>query len=594
MESSNGGARGGSRDDRASPGPSPELRDGSPGSMAHSGSWPGAAVPLLPPAAGSPAIRCLPGLRRLVPLLVGLLVAVPALAGLTACAPAPAGAHGRRIPPAPPETPAVPVLAGGIQVNEPDHGIWVESVRAAGLNAVQVTVYARQLAWDSAEMILPEEAPAVVAEIRAAHAAGLDVVLVLRTALEHGMARNRHLWHGMIWPDRAEVDAWFERYGEFALWGARLAAREDVDLLAVASELNSLTSTVEVEELPDLYAYFLDPRRTTPVRQRLVECAESVPPGALEPDLAFRDGTRYPDLDAYLLAEEETNREWTRRVVGLADDAGTETKADLELLNRRRRAYERRWRRLIRRVRQVYSGPLTYAANFDQVQQVGFWDALDAIGVNAYYGLGLWGLEGEALEEKLEESWRRVAGELGALAQRAGREAGIGSHHLPVVIAELGWTAKAGATVRPYSYHRVEVLETVGRRPDGGVPLSCVHWATQPEAPGERVRALRALLEVVREGDFPALRGFLLWKLTTLPSQREIEPFAVVLPGPRASLPAVPPHLSRGLDRDRADALFLRVAAELAGLLQRQVRDGTLGGEAGPAGPLPYRLFSEE
>ncbi|MBR9922429.1 MAG: hypothetical protein GYB31_16450 [Bacteroidetes bacterium] len=45
------------------------------------------------------------------------------------------------------------------------------------------------------------------------------------------------------------------------------------------------------------------------------------------------------------------------------------------------------WRGLIDTVRQVYSGPLTYAANWDEFDRVPFWDALDYIGVDAYFPL---------------------------------------------------------------------------------------------------------------------------------------------------------------------------------------------------------------
>lgn len=45
------------------------------------------------------------------------------------------------------------------------------------------------------------------------------------------------------------------------------------------------------------------------------------------------------------------------------------------------------WRRLIEKVRQRYSGPLTYAANWDEYAKVPFWDALDYVGVDAYFPL---------------------------------------------------------------------------------------------------------------------------------------------------------------------------------------------------------------
>ena len=49
--------------------------------------------------------------------------------------------------------------------------------------------------------------------------------------------------------------------------------------------------------------------------------------------------------------------------------------------------YEARWRKIIAAVRQVYHGKITYGGNWDSYQQVKFWDALDYIGVLAYFPL---------------------------------------------------------------------------------------------------------------------------------------------------------------------------------------------------------------
>lgn len=43
------------------------------------------------------------------------------------------------------------------------------------------------------------------------------------------------------------------------------------------------------------------------------------------------------------------------------------------------------WSTLIDSVRSVYSGPITYAANWDNYQNVTFWNELDFIGVDAYF-----------------------------------------------------------------------------------------------------------------------------------------------------------------------------------------------------------------
>ncbi|MCB0760458.1 MAG: glycoside hydrolase [Flavobacteriales bacterium] len=43
------------------------------------------------------------------------------------------------------------------------------------------------------------------------------------------------------------------------------------------------------------------------------------------------------------------------------------------------------WRMLIAEIRKVYKGKLTYAANWDSYERIGFWDVLDYVGVDAYF-----------------------------------------------------------------------------------------------------------------------------------------------------------------------------------------------------------------
>ncbi|MEM9390705.1 MAG: hypothetical protein AAGA02_09530 [Bacteroidota bacterium] len=43
------------------------------------------------------------------------------------------------------------------------------------------------------------------------------------------------------------------------------------------------------------------------------------------------------------------------------------------------------WRRLIRQVKSIYKGKITYAANWDNYENVNFWDDLDFIGIDAYF-----------------------------------------------------------------------------------------------------------------------------------------------------------------------------------------------------------------
>lgn len=48
----------------------------------------------------------------------------------------------------------------------------------------------------------------------------------------------------------------------------------------------------------------------------------------------------------------------------------------------------KRWRELIAKVRKLYSGKITYAANWgEEFEKIEFWDAVDYIGLNSYYPL---------------------------------------------------------------------------------------------------------------------------------------------------------------------------------------------------------------
>jgi hypothetical protein len=55
---------------------------------------------------------------------------------------------------------------------------------------------------------------------------------------------------------------------------------------------------------------------------------------------------------------------------------------ELELFVKFRPAY---WTGLIKKIRTIYSGKLTYAANWNEYQRTPFWDQLDFIGIDAYF-----------------------------------------------------------------------------------------------------------------------------------------------------------------------------------------------------------------
>lgn len=88
---------------------------------------------------------------------------------------------------------------------------------------------------------------------------------------------------------------------------------------------------------------------------------------------------------------------------------------------------DREWRDVIAGVRGVYSGPITYGATAEEVTGVPFWDAVDFIGVSAYFPLVA---ERTPSPAALSGAWRPVADRLRALSAR---------HRKRVVFTEIGY-----------------------------------------------------------------------------------------------------------------------------------------------------------
>lgn len=92
--------------------------------------------------------------------------------------------------------------------------------------------------------------------------------------------------------------------------------------------------------------------------------------------------------------------------------------------------YAAPWRAMIARVRAVYPGPLTYAANFgEEFEKLSFWDALDYIGLQDYYPLPD-DLSTEVLVRKVAAVQARF--------------------HKPVIFTEVGFPSVEGGNRHPW------------------------------------------------------------------------------------------------------------------------------------------------
>ncbi|HLM75803.1 MAG TPA: hypothetical protein VK459_23975, partial [Polyangiaceae bacterium] len=139
---------------------------------------------------------------------------------------------------------------------------------------------------------------------------------------------------------------------------------------------------------------------------------------------------------------------------------------------------------IIRDVREVYSGLITYSANWDDVDDTLILDDLDLIGINAFYPLAE--REGAPFSELLEGG-RRVAAKVDKLAREMEK---------PVVLTEIGYTTRVDPAVKPWEW-----------------PDSMKDVKISERAQAEAYAALLAPFL-----DTPSCAGFFVWRLYADPA----------------------------------------------------------------------------
>lgn len=108
------------------------------------------------------------------------------------------------------------------------------------------------------------------------------------------------------------------------------------------------------------------------------------------------------------------------------------------------------WRQLIRQVRAEYAGPLVYDINHGRESALGWWDAVDVIGISAYYEVPP--QHGETASQSAKETTpqaeikSRLEGVRDALAAVSKK------HNKPILFIETGVTNVRGAAHYPWSH----------------------------------------------------------------------------------------------------------------------------------------------
>ena len=99
------------------------------------------------------------------------------------------------------------------------------------------------------------------------------------------------------------------------------------------------------------------------------------------------------------------------------------------------------WVSLIKKVRSVYKGKITYAANWDrEFKEVTFWDELDYIGVQAYFPLTK---NKKPTLKDIKGGWDKHIVQLETLSKK---------YNKTVLFTEVGYKSEVSSTIKPWEW----------------------------------------------------------------------------------------------------------------------------------------------
>lgn len=100
------------------------------------------------------------------------------------------------------------------------------------------------------------------------------------------------------------------------------------------------------------------------------------------------------------------------------------------------------WAKLIKDIKKVYSGKLTYAANWDEYKRTPFWNSMDYIGIDSYFPLS------DSQTPSVEEC------KIGWQVHKPNMEKYSDSLNKPVLFTEFGYRSVDYTAKEPWKYDR--------------------------------------------------------------------------------------------------------------------------------------------
>ena len=123
------------------------------------------------------------------------------------------------------------------------------------------------------------------------------------------------------------------------------------------------------------------------------------------------------------------------------------------------------WNGLIKKIRNVYSGKLTYAANWDEYSRTSFWEELDFIGIDAYFPLSE---EKEPSVEQLRQGWQAHKHSIALLSKTKNK---------PIIFTEYGYRSTDYTAKKPWLVDRNDVAVNLDAQSNATMAIFEEFWS---------------------------------------------------------------------------------------------------------------------
>jgi len=113
------------------------------------------------------------------------------------------------------------------------------------------------------------------------------------------------------------------------------------------------------------------------------------------------------------------------------------------------------WKEIIQEVRTIYSGKITYAANwYDEYEKITFWDDLDFIGIQAYFPLVK---NKNPTVQQISKGWNKYLSHMESITKKYNR---------PILFTEMGYKSTADSAIKPWEWIDYSNRETKKESPE--------------------------------------------------------------------------------------------------------------------------------